>query len=335
MIVMNEQTAPIRRKEKRQDTAGRSYSRVLAALVLVPAVPMLLLSVGTLLLFYLAPVRFGDLLARLPGESFIRTALIFAPATLFAIVVLAVLYAVEKPREERGEPKAVAAADTGARQRSVVRTAARLALGISVPLWLFALGLWTLSFISPGRFDRLLSPLPGDSYLRPLVPYAPWVLFLIVIAAAGFAFTPDRSIRKNGVSRGWVASDPSRLLRPAISAALLSSLPALLGSLFALGLYWLRPESFARVLDRLPFDTIIRAGLVFVPPTSFVIVVLASLYLLGTGRLRQTDNGEAVALGISPSLRSALGMFVLMIGVSLSAALGLGLLGALIYTIVR
>ncbi len=77
--------------------AGGQRSRVVATLVLVPAVPMLLLSIASLGLFYLAPVRFGQLISRLPGESLIRTALVFAPATLFAIVVLATLYAVEKP----------------------------------------------------------------------------------------------------------------------------------------------------------------------------------------------------------------------------------------------
>ena len=50
---------------------------------------MLLASVAALALFYLAPTRFGNLIDRLPGETFIRTALVFAPATLFAIVVLA------------------------------------------------------------------------------------------------------------------------------------------------------------------------------------------------------------------------------------------------------
>ncbi|MFN2147979.1 MAG: hypothetical protein ACK2T2_06270 [Anaerolineales bacterium] len=333
---MDEQTAPLRRKEKEQAASGRPYSRVLAALVLVPAVPMLLLSVGTLLLFYLAPVRFGDLLARLPGESFIRTALIFAPATLFAVVVLALLYAVEKPAGAQDEPAQPARKAAVATRAMVMRPAARLALAIAVPLWLFALGLWSLSFISPGRFDRLLSPLPGDSYLRPLIPYAPWVLFLIVIAAASFAFAPQRAEDEAGVASRRPARGAAQLLRPAVSAVLISSLPALLGSLAALALYWLRPESFARMLERLPFDTLVRAAMVFVPPTSFVVVVLASMYLLGTSRLRRIPTSEITpSRAFAPSLRSNLGMLVLTAGLSLSAALGLGLLGALIYLILR
>ena len=82
------------------------YSRVLAALVLFPTVPMLMLSVSALALFYLAPSRFGALLSRLPGESIIRSALVFAPATLFAIVILALLYVLEKPSLAGEESKA-------------------------------------------------------------------------------------------------------------------------------------------------------------------------------------------------------------------------------------
>ena len=76
---------------------GWTSSKFVATAVLVPAVPMLLLSIASLGLFYLAPVRFGEIISRLPGKSLIRTALVFAPATLFAIVVLALLYAVEQP----------------------------------------------------------------------------------------------------------------------------------------------------------------------------------------------------------------------------------------------
>jgi hypothetical protein len=331
---MDEQTAPVQKHgDTRQSAARWPYSRVLAALVLVPTVPMLLVSVGTLLLFYLAPVRFGSLLARLPGESFIRTALVFAPATLFAVVVLALLYAIEKPVEK---PETVTEARALAAQRSLLGWIPRLALAIAVPLWLLSLGLWSLSFISPGRFDRLLAPLPGDSYLRPLVPIAPWILFLVVIAAAGYVFTQPAGAGEAQGSRGGVRAGFDGLLRPAITAVLVSALPALLGSLAALGLYWLRPDSFARVLEHLPFDAIVRAGLVFIPPTSFVAVVLAAMYLLGTRKAAGTTSTEEPARprGAS-SLRSNLGVFVLAAGLSLSAAVGLGLLGSLIYLIVR
>ena len=331
MTAMDDQTTPIRGPRKDAGTsAGWPYSRVLAALVLVPAVPMLLLSIGTLLLFYLAPVRFGDLLARLPGESFIRTALVFAPATLFAIVVLALLYAVEKPVEAGREQSPKLEEQSIPKRLPGWHGVARLTLAVAAPLWLFSLGLWSLSFISPGRFDRLLAPLPGDSYLRPLVPIAPWVLFVIVLATAGFAFSREKP--EKGLAQ---ARSPERMLRPAIASVLISSLPALLASLAALGFYWLRPESFARVLERLPFDALVRAGLVFVPPTTFVVVVLASMYLMGTRVPGAVEGRVPPARGASTSVRSNLGLFVLTAGLSLSAALGLGLLGSLIYIIVR
>jgi hypothetical protein len=334
VILMDEQTSPAQqRRNARRPYTGWPYSRVLATLVLVPTVPMLLISVGALLLFYLAPVRFGDLLARLPGESFIRTALVFAPATLFAIVVLALLYAIEKPVEK---PEVAIASRAREAQRSLLDWLPRLTLAVAIPLWLFSLGLWSLSFISPGRFDRLLAPLPGDSYLRPLVPFAPWVLFLIVIAAAGFVFTRPAGGGEAQGARGSAEVGFDGMLRPAITAVLVSALPALLGSFAALAVYWLRPDSFARVLEHLPFETIVRAGLVFVPPTSFVAVVLAAMYLLGTRKPDQATGAEEPArLRGASSLRSSLGMFVLTAGLSLSAALGLGLLGSLIYIILR
>jgi hypothetical protein len=306
----------------------------LAAIVLVPAVPMLLISVGSLLLFYFAPTRFGELLSRLPGESFIRSALIFAPATLFAIVVLAVLYAVEKPIETESTKPVTPAAVPLVPKRWTLRALARVLLPISALVWLFSLGLWSLSFISPGRYDRLLEPFPGDSYLRSLTPIAPWILFGVVIASALLAFTQQPSGERRGrrLSLGF-ATSTRQLLRPAVSAVLVSALPALLGSVVALGVYWLQPERFARLLERLPFDTLVRVVMVFVPPTSFVVVVLASLYLLGTSYSRSV--AETQPPRVQTSMRSDLGVFVLVSGLSVSAALGLGLLGSILYLVLR
>jgi hypothetical protein len=313
---------------------GPVYSRVLAAIVLVPAVPMLLLSVGTLLLFYLAPTRFGELLSRLPGESFIRSALVFAPATLFAIVVLAVLYAVEKPEEAARVEEVARAVQPARARRWNLRSIARISLAPFALAWLFSLGLWSLSFISPGRYDRLLKPLPGDAYLRSLTSIAPWILFVVVIVSALLAFTQDTSKEGSSVrERAGLGASTRRLVRPAVGAVLASSVPALLGSLAALGLYWLQPDRFARLLERLPFDTLVRAAMVFVPPTSFVVVVLASLYLMGASQGELSP--ETRPNKIRSSRRSDLGMFVLVAGLGVSAALGLGLLGSILYLILR
>jgi hypothetical protein len=71
--------------------------------VLIPAVPLLLISVAALAVFYTMPTRFNAWLSRLPGDDLLRTALIFAPATLVAIIVMAVLYANDAPRREAVE----------------------------------------------------------------------------------------------------------------------------------------------------------------------------------------------------------------------------------------
>jgi hypothetical protein len=43
-------------------------------------------------LYYLSPTRFAQVLARLPYEEFTRLVITFAPAALFALVLLAILY---------------------------------------------------------------------------------------------------------------------------------------------------------------------------------------------------------------------------------------------------
>jgi hypothetical protein len=88
-------------------------TRWVAGLLLVPSVPLLLLSVAALGLFYVAPQRFGELLERLPGDQYLRSALAFAPAVLLAFVVLAILYALERPAPAEGEGETAAPATGG------------------------------------------------------------------------------------------------------------------------------------------------------------------------------------------------------------------------------
>ena len=94
--------------------ATASFTRITATAVLVIAIPSLLLSSSALAVFYLAPDRFESILARLPGEAAIRTVLIFAPVTLLAIIVLALLYAFEKPPVELTRPVVVPMIDRAA-----------------------------------------------------------------------------------------------------------------------------------------------------------------------------------------------------------------------------
>src|SRR3989304_3819426 len=99
-------------------------TRLLAGLVLVPAIPLLAFSVFALAVFYTAPERFGAWLARLPGDTYLRTALIFAPATLLAVVVMATLYLQDSARDETR----AAQIETG------LARAGRLSLFVSGPL---------------------------------------------------------------------------------------------------------------------------------------------------------------------------------------------------------
>jgi hypothetical protein len=319
------------------------YTRVVAALVLFPAVPMLLLSIATLALFYLAPGRFGSLIARLPGESFIRTALVFAPATLFAIVVLAVLYAVEKPRA--GIETQPVKIQPRKRSLPVARTAGILMLIVALPAFMFSLSVWALSFVSPSRFDRLIEPFPGETYLRTATPFLPWVFFALALIAVLLLSSLERgkeeieSDKVEGAEARLAhgAQEPRRLIDYAVSIVLFTAIPALLGSLAALAFFYVQPERFARVISRLPLESLVRAGLLFVPPTSFIVVVLAAIFLLRPRFTATARSQGVVADGIvekSP-LRSTLAIWVLSAGLSLSAALGLGLLAVVAYLLFR
>ena len=308
-----------------------SSSRLVATAVLVPAVPMLLLSVVSLGLFYLAPVRFGQIISRLPGESIIRTALVFAPATLFAIVVLAVLYAVEQPvetqarlrRRERRKPVG-----------DVLKRTGQWLLGPTALASIASLGAWTLSFISPDRYNRLLAPLPGDSYWKPFVPFAPWLLFPLTLVLAYLAFgagTPREVTSTEDAGRKRRRS----MLDTSVLALLVFALPALLASSAALVAYRLRPERIGDLLARLPFDSLVRLILVFAPPTLFSVVILAVFFLIGSRRERALESRSEPVDDERYPWRAWIATAGLVGGLTLSAFIGLGGLGALAYLLLR
>jgi hypothetical protein len=316
-------------------TDGWPYTRVVATLVLIPSVPLLLLSVVALALFYIAPDRFGDLISRLPGESFVRMALVFAPVTLFAVVVLALLYAYERPPTRVAKTKLDRIGDVATPlmkeegTRSYAAWVARLSLAPAVLALLASTGFWALSFVSPPRFDRLMAPLPGDRFLRLLVPWAPIGFFIVVLCALYLAFN-GRSFT-GGVAR---SSQPLSL---AVGIALVSAAPILLFSLAALGLYFLSPIRFEQVLARLPYEEFIRLVVTFAPVVLFALVLLAFLYLQkqrsGSTRLMKVNTAQR--MGISEELRSTIAVWMLVGGLILTAAIGLGLLCVVIYLIVR
>jgi hypothetical protein len=335
-----EQTHPTGKKPDRNDAQGSaSFARAVAAVVLVPAVPMLFMSVAVLALFYAAPTRFGGLLARLPGESFIRSALVFAPVTLFAVVVLAFLYVIDRPAKEATvvvKPQPVKGAGGVAWERLVGGGV----LLMAVPALLLSVALWALSFISPGRFERLLEPLPGDAYLQELVPYIPFLLFAVVVVAAIMTFSsgprPEAGQVVSGANR-WKRGAP-RLADLAVVALLISTIPMFLASLAGFGLYHYAPERFERLLLKLPFDEFVRLGLAFAPVVLFAVVVLAAIYLVKPTVAMQPERTTPVERRprmASSSTRSLLAVWLLIGGLALSAVMGLGLTGAAMYLVVR
>ncbi len=204
---------------------------------------------------------------------------------------------------------------------------------------LFSLAIWSLSFVSPGRFDRFIEPLPGERYLRALVPVAPWILFVLVLAAIA-AITVQRERLRRNESRRWLQDlqrGATQWTRWAVSAMLTFALPALGVSVLALALAWLRPERVGAWIEKLPFDSLVRIGLLFAPPMLFTVVILAVLYLQAG---RQDTKPEIEAddqdvMRTTRPLRSMLATGVLIVGLTFAVSLGVGLLGTIAYLIIR
>lgn len=336
-----EESRPIQNRNSSPQDPYRT--RLIATLVLIPSVPLFLLSVVALGLFYLAPAQFNRVLAYLPGESYIRTALVFAPVTLFALMVLAVLYVLDRP-EIGAKDQAVSVGALGpVRMWRSVRIGLLLIVVPLVAALLVSVAAWTLSFVSPDRFDRLIDPLPGESYIRLFVRIAPLLLFGLVLVASIIVFTLRRRILgpsaafPQGRIPGWGAdrADYSRL---GVIAILASTVPALLLSFAGLGLYLISPERFDRLLDRIPQEAIVRLGLVFIPITLFALVLLASLYLKKSQsdlRSRIQPEQDRLKKADLADIRATLGVWALIGGLGVSAVMGLGLLGVVLYLVFR
>ena len=311
------------------------YTRLVATLILIPSVPMLLLSVAALALFYVAPTRFGNLIDRLPGESFIRSALVFAPATLFAVVVLALLYALDRPKVDVAVTKPrlrldkTATVDVEQPTWAYTSLVARFVLAPAVLAMLISTTLWALSFVSPSRFDHLITPLPGDRYLRPMVPLAPIFFFTVVLLATYLSFY--RSSRRLGIVR------TSRPINLAVSLVLVAAAPILLVSLAALGLFYLSPARFESVIARIPYEAFVRLALTFAPAILFAVVLLAYLYLGKRGledATQPTVSKQAQRRTINfQRWRSLFALWVFVGGLILTAMVVLGLLGVVIYLV--
>lgn len=299
-------------------------TRVAALLVLIPTLPMLLASLAALILFYVAPTRFGRVLDRLPGEEIIRSVLAFAPATLLAIVVLAVLYALERP----GPPAVVHAAPARAPRRLI----APPLLAVSLPLLLAASAAWVARWIAPGRYDLLLETLPGTAALQGLVSWAPPLLLAVNLAVVvRMLLTPAGE--QGRVPPSW-PSVVQRLVRLGAALILLPSAPLLLLSLGALLYSFGSPERLAGLVDKLSQPTLIRLGLAFVPLTLLALVLMAALALLAAPSRRAAFEAPAPAPPPG-SARQTLAVVVLVGGLMLTVVAGAGLIASLIWLLAR
>jgi len=298
----------------------------LAGAVLVPSVPMLCLSIAALALFYTSPGRLDRVLAVLPGDQFLRLALFFAPATLFAIVVMALLYALEPARPAPAAP-AQPVARTAAPQPRLLRA---LAVGTAVAL-LLSVGLLLLSFVAPGRFGLLIEPLPGDRYLRPLIRVAPFVFSAALVLLASLAARrPDQAAERGQPAPAWSAAVWSvRLL-------LVPAIPLLLFSLGALVLYYGAPSRFDTLMATLGSEAFIRLVLFFAPFLLFAVIALAALYLGRPARpAAAMVSANIPSAGPSSGVRSMWGVALLSAGLTATAMLGLAGIGVVAYLLLR
>lgn len=298
--------------------AGRSWP---AIAVLVPTVPLLLGSLLLLLIFYLAPTRFNAFIERLPGDDLLRTILIFAPVTLFAVVVLALLYAFEQPAESRR-----------LRQRKgaiTPRRAAWLAVSVGLPLLVISVGVALLQLISPERLAAWLRPLPGDSLWRPFLGYAPVPPLLVLIAAGLYLFL-------NSSGRFWL-SDPFQPARWGSLLTLLTALPLLLLSVAALMAFVVSPERVLSLIDRISFEALLRTALVFAPVILLSLVLLAALFLISPSLGGRPDASTATQpVDEGPrSTRAQAAVWVLSVGLGGTGLVVLALFGVMVSLVLR
>jgi hypothetical protein len=305
---------------------GPHYTRWAAAAVLVPTVPLLLLSIAALAVFYAAPTRFGRILAQLPGDEIIRSMLVFAPATLLGIVILAALYALERP--EQAPQARIARRSQGARQQRLAQASSLLIVPTAL-LFLGAMAAWLLAFVAPDRWQALLAPLPGDRYLAPMLKLVPWVL---LVALALLVWQAWRGRSKRPAS----PPDGRRAARIGAVATLIGALPLLGLSLTALVVFAASPDRFQKALARLSQEAFIRLGLVFTPAALLSLVLLALLVLFFSAVGRGLDRPSvSPTTGQPAAWRQSLAVWVLTAGLTFSAMVALGLGGVAIYLVLR
>jgi hypothetical protein len=316
-------------RSNRPGGGERSLLRVAATLLLIPSVPMLLASIGALALFYAAPTRFGRLIERLPGDEFIRSALVFAPATLFAVVVLAVLYARQIPRPAARPATIPAFGDPW-------QLAASVCLLISITGLLISSAILALAFAAPARFEQFIEPLPGTRYLNWLVRLAPPAFLGLLVSSTLFLLVRRGAASTRAVGLDW-SRLPVRAARLAVGVTLAISTPLLVVSLGALLVYRLSPVRILAAIHHVPLETLIRLGMIFSPAILLALVILTMIYLRATSGSRMVNVQVSTPShsGRPNPLRATVAAGVLLSGLMFTSALILGAVGAAAYLLVR
>jgi hypothetical protein len=310
---------PERAGDTRPTPRASTASRGIALFVLVPAVPLMVLSLLALAAFYLQPDRFTALLERLPGTEFLRVALIFAPATLFGVVLLAALYALEPaaPRRE-GQARSPRAG------MSIGRLAASVALAVSLPLLLLTAGGWVLSFVAPGRYALLTDRLPATTLLRAALPYLPFVFLAISIAAV--------LVLASGAGRRPLHLPD--VTRWSVRLILVAALPLLALTIGGLILFYAQPEWGTRLVDKLGVTAFVKLVLVFGPAVLIALVVLASLYLARPRLPAILPAADAPPASTAPG-RTGWSLWFFAGALAATSMMALGVTLAVIYLLLR
>jgi len=321
-------------------------------IVLVPASALLLVSVAALAIFYAAPTRFNAWLSRLPGDDFLRTALIFAPATLLAVVVMALLYANDAPRREaieatrpsRRRPVARRAPPAQRRRRPSAARWARASLWLSLPALTVVAAAHLAAFVAPERVEGFLEALPATSLLTRIFETSP----LIVLAAVGlgliFGFAPA-AVEPEAEARAASPWTPTRIARLGALLILAPSVALLVMSVLGLAMVSASSERLVWLAERLPAEALLRLMLAFAPALLLGVVLLAALYLAvprgeepaPTAGWEEGGAGEAAAtvsvVGRAAHLRSGLAVGVLAAGFGFTALAGVAVLAVLVFVL--
>jgi len=304
----------------------KSISRAAAIFVLIPAVPGLMISLAAMGLFYLSPARFNKLLAMLPGETILRSLLFFAPTALFAVVLLAVLYAREGGKPE---PSEAAVSDNPV----LVQFAARTGLIAGVPALLGATASLLLSFISPTRFQAFIEPLPGTRYIEKLLPFVPVGLLFVVVPSL-LVVTNLVSFRRRGKAGRSADNAAAKFSRSLVLIILVTSVLLLGMAVAALALSYISPPHFDKLLIRLTSEGVIRLGMLFGSSALLALVLISALYLmLRSGRAAVPEGADGVAA--VPRTQPGWLVWLLSVGLFFTVTSSIALFGVAFYLLVR